>query len=89
MKTVDEVWDENSEYVDSDVDTWNAMSGRTLMAKEGFQRAIAIYKNKADKWDKLRESIGKFYESDDNGEFQEEGDLVEIGEIAAHHLGYL
>lgn len=40
--------------------------------------------NKANKWDELDEEIGKFYEDEDF-----EGDLGDIGEIAALKLGYL
>lgn len=40
--------------------------------------------NKANKWDELHEKIGKFYEDEDF-----EGDLGDIGEIAAMKLGYL
>lgn len=42
------------------------------------------YKEKADKWDKLESKIDAFYEYEDN-----EGDLCDIGEVAAMAFGYL
>jgi hypothetical protein len=46
------------------------------------------YKVKADKWDELDEKIGRFYSEDDDNE-DEEGNLCDIGEVAALCLGYL
>jgi hypothetical protein len=40
------------------------------------------YKVKADKWDELDEKIGRFYSEDDDNE-DEEGNLCDIGEVAA------
>jgi hypothetical protein len=47
--------------------------------------ALKLKSEKADKWDKLAEQIGKFYEDDD----ETEGDLADIGELAASSFGYL
>ena len=54
------------------------------------------FKAKADKWDKLDAEISKFYKKpnydykdDWNYEDGGEGDLCDIGEIYANHLGYL
>lgn len=56
------------------------------IAKKGLESKSAVQK-KADQWDKLDEKIGKFYESD-TGDI-EEGDLGDIGELAASAFGYL
>lgn len=56
------------------------------IAKKGLESKSAIQK-KADKWDKLDEKIGKFYE--DDSEDENEGDLGDIGELAASAFGYL
>nr|DAI89512.1 MAG TPA: hypothetical protein [Caudoviricetes sp.] len=47
-----------------------------------------------DKWDKLDEEIGKFYDeptydAENDCEFEEEGSLLEIGELCCEHFGYL
>lgn len=63
--------------------------------KEGVKLSTAetvdlLYalQNKADRWDRLGNKIGKFYESDE--EFiEEDGNLLDIGEIAAIAFGYL
>ena len=57
-----------------------------------LEKKIKKYKSKADKWDKLDEEIGRFYDSDCeelNGSDSEEGDLCDIGEVAAKAFGYL
>lgn len=50
-----------------------------------------ILKIKADKWDKLDDQIAAFYPEDENGDYDEEfeGNLLDIGEIAASAFGYL
>lgn len=60
------------------------------LANDGIEEAgktMNIYRNKAEKWDKLEAKISKFYpeDYDDNVE----GDLCDIGEIAATAFGFL
>jgi len=49
----------------------------------------------SDKWDKLDEEIGKFYQEpeyhyEDDWEYDDaDGDLIGIGELAAEYFGYL
>ena len=44
---------------------------------------------KSEKWDKLDERIGEFY-NDKSGVYNEQdGDLLDIGEICALQLGYI
>lgn len=43
---------------------------------------------KASKWDVLDDKISKFYENED-GEVENDGDLTDIGELAASAFGYL
>lgn len=52
------------------------------------------YITKANKWDKLDEEIGKYYENDidddeENEDEENEGSLLDIGETAAIAFGYL
>jgi len=53
------------------------------------------FKLKSEKWDKLDEAIGKYYEDDDfsGSEYDDhdenEGSLLDIGETAAIAFGYL
>lgn len=63
---------------------------------QAFSIAAKAYdaaKRKADKWDALDESIGKFYpELDEDGdapEGEKDGDLIDIGEAAARAFGYM
>lgn len=49
---------------------------------------IAEWERKAGLWDHLRNRIAKFYENDDD-DCEPEGDLCDIGEIAATELGFL
>jgi len=63
------------------------------------EKAMEIYaeqfKTKADKWDKLDDEIGAFYneetyDAENDCDFDEsEGDLGSIGEVAAIAFGYL
>jgi len=54
------------------------------------QKELNLIIEKAEKWDKLKESILKFYQYDDKGEpIEDVGDLCDIGEVAAIHLGFL
>ena len=58
--------------------------------KQGVILALNASKDeleKARKWNNLDERISKFYPEDGNDE--EDGDLVSIGEIAASAFGYL
>lgn len=67
----------------------------------GLKQGVAIALNaeasnleKAKKWDDLKEEIAPFYtlkneEDEDSEEYEAEGDLSLIGEIAAAALGYL
>jgi hypothetical protein len=57
-------------------------------ATTSIEQLIQKYKIKSDKWDKLDEKIGKFYD-EDNPEYFDEMGLVSIGEICASELGYL
>ena len=52
------------------------------------------FKIKAEKWDKLDDEIGKYYENDtdddeENEDEEFEGSLLDIGETAAIAFGYL
>lgn len=52
---------------------------------------IEVWKQKAEKWDKLGKEIAAFY-LDENGNELEEGgggDLADIGEVAAISYGWL
>jgi hypothetical protein len=69
------------------------LSGELITAEQGMRWAHEFadtrheclkYKTKAEKWDKLESKIGAFYEDEDS-----EGDLCDIGEIAAMEFGYL
>jgi hypothetical protein len=44
---------------------------------------------KAEKWDKLDDEIGKFYNEEDEDSDEDEGSLLEIGETACIAFGYL
>lgn len=52
------------------------------------QKQIDEWKKKAEKWDALGDKIAKYYE-DDEGNIEKEGDLINIGEDAAHAFGFL
>ena len=61
---------------------------------EEVANVILKNKTKSEKWDKLDEEIGKYYENDtDDDEESEdgesEGSLLDIGETAAIAFGYL
>jgi hypothetical protein len=69
------------------------LSGELITAEQGMRWAHEFadtrheclkYKVKAEKWDSLNEKIGIIYEDEDS-----EGDLCDIGEIAAMEFGYL
>jgi hypothetical protein len=64
---------------DVDEDAMDAPSATTAIELL-FQK----YKVKADKWDALESKIDAFYEDEDG-----EGDLFDIGEVAAMEFGYL
>ncbi|WP_313373791.1 hypothetical protein [Chishuiella sp.] len=44
---------------------------------------------KANKWDALERKVSQFYETYENGELIYDGDLTDIGELAASAFGYL
>jgi len=44
---------------------------------------------KSEKWDKLDERIGKFYNNESVVYNEQDGDLLDIGEICALQLGYI
>ena len=62
-------------------------------ATTSIENLIEKYKIKSEKWDKLDEKIGKFYENDiddeENEDGEDEGSLIDIGEVAAIAFGYL
>ena len=62
-------------------------------ATTSIENLIEKYKIKSEKWDKLDEKIGKFYENDiddeENEDGEDEGNLIDIGEVAAIAFGYL
>ncbi|MBO9657513.1 MAG: hypothetical protein J7527_01685 [Chitinophagaceae bacterium] len=51
-----------------------------------LEREVERYKSKADKWDALAAKIAKFYPEDES---ESEGDLCDIGEVAATAFGWL
>jgi hypothetical protein len=57
------------------------------------QEQIEEWKAKAEKWDALETEIGKYYpdfdEDDNEIEPVKEGDLNDIGEVAARAFGFL
>ena len=62
-------------------------------ATTSIENLIEKYKIKSEKWDKLDEKIGKFYENDiddeENEDGEDEGNLIDIGGVAAIAFGYL
>ena len=62
-------------------------------ATTSIENLIEKYKIKSEKWDKLDEKIGKFYENDiddeENEDGEDEGNLIDIGEVVAIAFGYL
>jgi len=61
---------------------------------EEVANVILKNKTKSEKWDKLDEEIGKYYENDtdddeENEDEESEGNLLDIGETAAIAFGYL
>ena len=62
-------------------------------ATTSIENLIEKYKIKSEKWDKLDEEIGKFYENDiddeENEDGEDEGNLIDIGGVAAIAFGYL
>jgi len=51
------------------------------------KKQISDWKRKAEKWDKLDAEIAAFYPEE--GEDEGNGDLTDIGEIAARAFGWL
>jgi len=65
----------------------------TITMLAAMESYAAQFKEKAERWDKLYSSIEKIY-FDENGnprphDDKSGGDLTNIGEIAAIHLGFL
>ena len=55
--------------------------------KKYTKEQIEIFKEKANKWDALDKKISKFYNEEDDE--VNDGDLCDIGEIAAQAFCYL
>lgn len=65
------------------------MNNRVLEEEiESLKKKVSILEIKASSYDILDVKIGKFYK-DDGNEPEQEGDLCDIGEVAASHFGYL
>ncbi|SHG86186.1 hypothetical protein SAMN05443549_107161 [Flavobacterium fluvii] len=65
-----------------------------LCEEESIANEILKSIVKAEKWDKLNDEIGKYYENDteddeENEDEEFEGSLLDIGETAAIAFGYL
>lgn len=58
--------------------------GLTLEEFRAHRKKKEYIQSRVEKWEALDEEISKFYENEDS-----EGDLCEIGEIAASAFGYL
>jgi len=56
---------------------------------EEVANVILKNKTKSEKWDKLDEEIGKYYNEENESTEEEEGSLLDIGEAAADAFGYL
>jgi len=56
---------------------------------EEVANVILKNKTKSEKWDKLDEKIGKYYNEENESTEEEEGSLLDIGEAAAGAFGYL
>lgn len=66
---------------------------------EEVANVILKNKTKSEKWAELDEEIGKFYENDtddddneddeENEDDESEGNLIDIGEVAAMAFGYI
>lgn len=59
-----------------------------------FNKQLLPFIRKSEKWDKLDDEIGKYYENDidddeENEDEEFEGSLLDIGETAAIAFGYL
>lgn len=61
----------------------------TVVKGKISQKQIEEWKQKAEKWDKLDNDIAKFYPDESDGEAEKEGDLGDIGEVAARAFGWL
>lgn len=56
---------------------------------EEVANVILKNKTKSEKWDKLDEKIGKYYNEENESTEEEEGSLLDIGEAVAGAFGYL
>jgi len=54
-----------------------------------FNEELSKYQHKALKWDELEEKIAKIYNQDNESTDEEEGSLLDIGEISASAFGFL
>lgn len=61
----------------------NTLEMIKVLAENGLNKKDSIV-SKAKKWDALDKKISMFYENEDS-----EGDLCDIGEVAASAFGYL
>ena len=58
-------------------------------ATTSIEKLILSYKIKAEKWDELEGKIAKIYNQDNESTDEEEGSLLDIGEISALAFGFL
>lgn len=56
-----------------------------------LEKEIKLLKIKADKWDALDKKIASYYADDNGDELSDEdgGNLLDIGEAAAHAFGFI
>lgn len=66
----------------------NYKSPTPKMVEEWIGEYSNQFKEKAEKWDKLDVKIGRFYKEDEDY-IQEDGNFLDIGEVAAIAFGYL
>jgi len=77
--------DDRSDSVYADVNREDLIKiSNAISSVLGIEKAF----EKAHKWDVLDDKISKFYENED-GEVENDGDLTDIGELAASAFGYL
>lgn len=61
---------------------------KTTKREKPTVKQIKEWRDKAKKWDDLEEKIGKFYPIEEGEEPEREGDLMDIGELAANAFGF-
>ncbi|MBO6184223.1 MAG: hypothetical protein J6O88_05935 [Chryseobacterium sp.] len=81
---------------ETDIDIMHMDSGSNWFCPECWKELSQVmnpdvntWKLKAEKWDKLDEEIGKYYDNVPESSSEEEGDLLDIGEAAARAFKYL